>query len=146
VLTESRHETIALVSCAKSKQRGPCPARDLYVSPLFCKMRAYAERYADRWFILSAKYGLVAPETVLQSYDQMLTGASVRTRRAWAKHVYEQMEEAGLLHYGARFIWLAGRAYQRDLSHLLEGYEQHDPLAGKRLGERLSWLTGQLGA
>ena len=61
-------QTIALVSCVKSKLPGPCLARDLYTSVRFRRMRTYAEREADRWFILSAKYGLVEPDAVLHSY------------------------------------------------------------------------------
>src|SRR5690606_13413659 len=56
--------TIALVSCVSSKEPHAAPARDLYTSALFRKARAYAERNADAWYILSAKYGLVDPNRV----------------------------------------------------------------------------------
>ncbi|MFV8320988.1 DUF6884 domain-containing protein [Mycobacterium sp. 23] len=35
---------VVLVTYAKSKGNGPAPAKDLYISPLFRKKRAYAER------------------------------------------------------------------------------------------------------
>ncbi len=44
----------------------PSPAKDLYVSALFDKERAYAERTGIPWFILSAQHGLVAPDEVLE--------------------------------------------------------------------------------
>ncbi|MFQ5413062.1 MAG: DUF6884 domain-containing protein [Phycisphaerae bacterium] len=134
------HETIALVSCVKKKRRGPCAAGDLYVSPLFCFMRSYAERHADRWFILSAKYGLLEPDARVTHYEQTLNDMPSRARRAWAERVLADMRAAGLLHAGAAFVWLAGQAYQRHLSVLLAGFPQTDPLAGMRFGERLAWL------
>lgn len=62
---------ITLVGCVKSKLKTPAKARDLYTSSYFAKMRDYAERVAGRWFILSAKHGLVSP-------DQRLT-PTIRT-------------------------------------------------------------------
>lgn len=47
-------------------------ARELYCSPLIRMERVYAERHRDRWFILSAKCGLVAPERVIEPYDETL--------------------------------------------------------------------------
>lgn len=136
--------TIALVSCVKKKHALPCAARDMYTSPLFRKARAYAEMVADTWFILSAQYGLIRPDTSIEPYEQTLKEASASQRRAWAAHVYEQMRASGLLAPGTQFIWLAGMIYQRDLAKLLRGYEQLDPLRGMRIGERLSWLTRAL--
>jgi hypothetical protein len=50
------------------------PAKDLYVSPLFRKRRAYAEMEiaagrADRWAIVSALHHVVSPERELGFYD-----------------------------------------------------------------------------
>jgi hypothetical protein len=63
---------VGLVGCVKSKQSQAAPARELYVSPLFRGRRAWVERTCDRWFILSAKHGLVEPDRVLAPYDEIL--------------------------------------------------------------------------
>ena len=133
-------ETIALVSCVKQKRASACAAQDLYGSTLFRLARAYAERHADRWFILSARYGLVHPQQVIEPYEQTLTDASAADRRSWAAHVYGQMAEPGLLSPDVSFLWLAGNNYHRDLAQLLAQHQQHDPLHGRRFGERLAWL------
>jgi hypothetical protein len=53
---------IALLSCVKSKRSHRCRAADMYISPLFQKMMAYAEGLNPKGiFILSAKYGLLNP-------------------------------------------------------------------------------------
>ncbi len=60
---------IGLVACCKTKLAEPARAEELYCSPLFCKARAYCLARYRRWFILSAKYGLVDPGHVISPYN-----------------------------------------------------------------------------
>ena len=136
-------ETIVLVSCVKGKRAHPSSAKDLYTSDLFRKARRFAEGHGDRWFILSAKYGLVHPDAVIEPYEQTLNTMGVADRRRWAAGVFEQMKQQGLVHPEMRYLWLAGAKYQQDLARLLPSNAQHDPLRGKKIGERLSWLKQQ---
>jgi hypothetical protein len=69
---------IGLVGSASQKLRRLAAARDLHVAQLFKKASAYAEQTCNRWYVLSAKHGLVNPGTVLEPYDVRL-GASHRT-------------------------------------------------------------------
>lgn len=78
---------IGLVGCVKSKLDNPAPARDLYKSPLFVGRRRYVERSCNHWFVLSAKHGLVKPDTVLEPYDQTLKQATRAERRQWSEAV-----------------------------------------------------------
>ena len=69
---------IGLVSCVKTKRDEPAVPKDLYASPYFEKMRAYAEQYHDDWWILSAKHGLLDPDgEPINPYDETLSGARV---------------------------------------------------------------------
>lgn len=52
------------------------------------------ERTCDRWFVLSAKHGLVEPDRVLASYDETLTDLPLATRRVWSGQVVQALEEA----------------------------------------------------
>lgn len=61
-----------IVGCASAKLFRPAPARELYTSQLFPKASFYAEATCERWYILSAKHGLVHPDTVLELYDVKL--------------------------------------------------------------------------
>lgn len=133
-------ETIALVSCVKKKQAVRCPAQDLYDSDLFRKMKCYAQQHSDRWFILSAKYGLLSPETEIEPYEQTLNNMRIRDRREWGDRVYAQMQAHGLLHSGVSFLWLAGNRYKEHLAELLSDQSHEDPLAGMGIGQRLRWL------
>ena len=43
----------------------------MYISPLFQKMMAYAERLNPKGiFILSAKYGLLNPNDIIEPYER----------------------------------------------------------------------------
>jgi hypothetical protein len=52
---------VVLVSCVKSKLSRSAPARTLYTSAWFRKVRDIVEKSGARWFVLSARHGLVAP-------------------------------------------------------------------------------------
>jgi hypothetical protein len=137
-------DRIGLVSCVKSKRDQPALACDLYTSPLFRKARAWAQSRCTRWYILSAKYGLVSPDEVIEPYELTLKVMSPSERVCWADRVRNQMEEAGLLQPCSSFIWLAGAAYKTDLSRLLSEFPQEDPMLGMAIGQRLKWLTRDL--
>lgn len=63
--------TIALVGCGKSKLDHAAPARQLYTGSLFVAASRWAAE-CDGWFILSAKFGLLDPETVVEPYEVRL--------------------------------------------------------------------------
>lgn len=84
---------IGLVGCVKSKRAEPAAARDLYVSTLFAGRRAFVEKTCDQWYVLSAKHGLVDPNTVIEPYDVALAAHSTRERRQWARAVIEELQQ-----------------------------------------------------
>ncbi len=84
---------VGLVGCTKSKRPMAAPARELYTpSALFRGRRAYVERTCDRWFVLSANYGLIEPDAVIEPYDQALSKASEPERRSWSRGVRTPVE------------------------------------------------------
>jgi cytoplasmic iron level regulating protein YaaA (DUF328/UPF0246 family) len=136
----SNSTTIYLVSCVAKKREQACPARELYASPWFLKARNYVEQSRYRWFILSAMYGLVAPDRVIAPYEQTLNDMSVEQRKAWAKETFDQISEAVS---GMTFvIFLAGKRYREFLArHLADsGVAVSVPMKGLRIGEQLRWL------
>jgi cytoplasmic iron level regulating protein YaaA (DUF328/UPF0246 family) len=134
---------VALVSCVKSKQNQPAPAKDLYTSPLFKHLRRYAEANADRWFILSAEHGLVDPDQVLAPYEKTLNTARKDEREAWARRVQDRLE--AVLPQGAEVIILAGERYRENLVPFLKsrGHEVSVPLEGMPFGKQLQYLSAQ---
>ena len=133
-------KTIALVSCGKRKLAVPAKARDLYVSHLFQAMRLYAETHSDRWYILSAKFGLLKPTQVVRPYDSTLQDMSASVRRTWAAAVSDDLRR--ILPPHARVLLLAGRRYRADLEPFLIAHDVpvRVPMRGLPTGKQLQWL------
>ena len=131
---------VFLVSCVKLKRSVPSPAKELYVSDWFNKARFAVEATGCPWFILSAKYGLVEPNTVIAGYDKTLNAMGVAERRAWAERVFLQIREQ--FAQPPHFAILAGMKYREFLASLLLewGATIEVPLEGLRSGEQKQWL------
>lgn len=110
--------TIGLLACAKEKQTGLHNAGDLYQSHLFSLGKSYLERHCDAWFILSAKHGLLHPETQIENYDITLNSFSSRQRFEWAGSVWKDLEVI-VKAQPVKVIILAGRNYREHLEILL---------------------------
>ncbi len=132
---------ICLVSCVSLKAKEPSRARDLYTSPLFKKASDVARREFDRWYILSAKYGLTDPDTVIEPYDQTLLGMTHDERLKWAQDVFRELVRRSSPNDEITF--LAGSRYRENLIPLLltRGNRVSTPMAGLGIGRQLSWLA-----
>jgi hypothetical protein len=129
---------VVLISCVGKKKSRKFKAKDLYDSTWF----RYAWRYAqslnpDKIFILSAKYGLVDPETEIQPYEETLNSKSDNDIRVWAIAVLNALREKTDLP-NDMFTILAGEKYRRHLVGYLPNYNV--PMDGMRIGQQLSWL------
>jgi cytoplasmic iron level regulating protein YaaA (DUF328/UPF0246 family) len=69
----------------------PAPARLLYRSEWFTKVRILVETRKADWFIMSALYGVFAPDTRIAPYEKTLNTAGVAERRVWAENVCQQL-------------------------------------------------------
>lgn len=136
---------IALVSCVKTKRDVASPARSLYTSALFKKASSYAREIADEWYILSAEHGLVHPDTVIAPYNKTLNRMRAAERRAWAREVVTELEQA--LKPGDRVIILAGKRYRENLIGPIEqiGCHVEIPMEGLSFGQQLQWLNEHRG-
>ena len=113
-------------------------------SALFRGRRRFVERTCDRWFVLSAKYGVVDEEAVIEPYNQTLTNASQSERRAWSERALADLEERLGDLSGMTFECHAGAAY---LDHgLLAGLRSRGalverPVDGLTLGQQLAFYA-----
>ena len=132
--------SIALISCVKSKLPYAAPARSLYISAWFRKARDLVEASGARWFVLSSRYGLVAPETEIASYDYTLSTLGVAERRLWAARVLDKLIPE--IRDERRVVMFAGARYREFLIEPLErlGMKVLVPMVHLRRGEQLGWL------
>ena len=70
-----------IIPCTREKvwdtdpDRGSVPAKEAYAKPVFAKWRAHAEQSGIPWFVLSTKYGLLAPDDLVESYNVPVSAA-----------------------------------------------------------------------
>lgn len=146
-------KTLFLVACAQKKRPGIHKANGLYISDLFVSMRAYVEQEikrnpGDLWAILSAKYGLVQPTQLIESYDLSLTQMPLARRRWWAAGtsaaIGERIREKKL----SRIVWLAGVRYRERMEELIAFSFQtlafETPMRGMGIGQQLRWMKAQV--
>ncbi len=111
---------------------------DLYISPLFRMNLQYARQLTpQKIFILSAKYGLVKLDDVIEPYDVTLNNMPARERKNWTAKIVSQLQENCDL-ANDHFIILAGHKYRQYLLPHLHSYEV--PLSGLPIGKQLQYL------
>lgn len=99
--------TVVVIQCGSTKRKEPARARDLYLGAYFNACRAAAERIGDRWYIVSAKHGLLTPSRIIAPYNATLP---LRGDREWGERVRCALLEAEPDGWD-RLIALAGRRY-----------------------------------
>ena len=90
------------------------------VSNLFKKELIYAKTLTDsnNIYILSAKYGLLNLEDIIEPYDYTLNGQSISVIKKWATMVFEQLEQV-IDSSNVEIVFLAGNNYRKQLIPLL---------------------------
>jgi hypothetical protein len=129
-----------LISCVASKTDHAAPAADLYTSPLFAMARGYVEARCSVWFVLSAKYGLLAPDRIVEPYEQTLLKMKKPERQQWADQVTAALEK--VLQKDDEIWVLAGARYREFLVPWLtaRGHPVEIPLKSLAIGRQLQWL------
>jgi hypothetical protein len=136
-----RRKTVFLVSCVSKKRDRSMPARELYCSPWFQKARAFVEKQASEWFILSAKYGLLVPGRLIEPYNETLNEKTVEERREWSRRVLQELRIRCTP--GSSVVFLAGEKYREFLLPALEelGCSVEVPMEGLARAKQLRWLS-----
>lgn len=135
-------QRIGLVGCVSKKRDVAVAARDLYVSNLFLGRRAAVERTCTRWFILSAKHGLLSPDEVVAPYDQSFKRTTSTERRSWGQAVLKALDAVIVsfngvvveIHAGAEY-----RAFGVEEGLRARGVEIVVPTLGLGIGRQLAF-------
>ena len=90
---------------------GPTKARDAYASGPFLANKAFAEKFADRWVILSAKYGFVNPDFIIPG-NYTATFGRQTTNAIKLTDLKQQIKEKRLEGYDI-IVALGGEEYLR---------------------------------
>lgn len=130
---------IVLISCVSKKRKESCKARDLYISDLFKKALFYSENIikADKIFVLSAKYGLVSLDEVIEPYDKTLNKMKTYEVLQWSERVLEDLKN-NIDIENDKVIFIAGAKYRKYIEPLIKNVEV--PMRGMKIGEQLQFL------
>lgn len=132
--------TVVLLSCSATKLSHPAPARELYRGSIFRKSLALAYRrygLGVEIAVLSAKYGLVGIDEMIEPYNLNLLTAPMAFVTEWATRTRPMVVAR---YPSAHFIGLVPHRY----ALALEGLDVELPMEGMRNGKRLRWLTEAL--
>jgi len=133
---------VTLISCVSKKLNFKAKAQDLYQSSLFKKSLAYAKQInSDEIYILSAKYGLIKLNDIIEPYDKTLNKMSVSEKKKWSNEVFTKLQKYEIIN-NTNFIFLAGENYRKYLIEKLPNYEV--PMKGLKIGKQLQFLTEKL--
>lgn len=131
--------SVYLISCVGEKLPKASQASELYQSTWFKKARGYVEQTEDDWYVISAKYGLVHNQEVVEPYEKTLNTMKVDERKAWASeafsHILKRIPKGEV-------VIMAGQNYREFLTPLLidAGYVVSTPLEGLGIGQQLAWF------
>jgi len=89
---------------------GPCLAKDAYTGSPFKVNRKYAEKFAEKWVILSAKYGYIDTDFIIPG-DYNVTFKDLRTQPVDVGVLKEQVSSMGLDQF-SQIIGLGGIEYR----------------------------------
>jgi cytoplasmic iron level regulating protein YaaA (DUF328/UPF0246 family) len=133
-------KSLYLVPCCGLKKTSSSLAADMYQSQLFKKMKQFVGSHD--WGILSAKYGFVQSDTIIEPYDLSLNTCAEKYKREWSTQVYQSLIKL----YPSRdkkIIILAGKEYRKYLMQMLQGYYSvvEVPMQGLGIGQQLAYLT-----
>lgn len=146
--------SLIIIGCVKCKQDRPAPAAEMYTSDLWKKRRAYAEAAGVPWLIVSAKYGILRPDEVIEPYDKALTDLTPEERKEWDKVLFKTWQQKGKpillgqkgknripvleIHAGAPYVEAL-----KTLPTIRSGNIIRTPMEGLGIGEQLGWYKRQ---
>lgn len=134
-MQKNTNDTIVVISCGARKRPGIHPAKALYTGAYFRACLGWALSVAKPAdiYILSAKYGLLALDDRIASYDVHIGQQNAIAFNA----IYQQVVDRGLA--DKKCIAVGGRDYTGICKRIWK--DCITPLEGKgRQGNQLRWL------
>jgi len=135
---------LVVVPCGKRKiwdrypTAGPTKAKDVYIGAPFKVNREYAEKYCNRWVVLSAKYGFIDPDFIIpRNYD--VTFKDPSTNPISSRALREQIKQKALDSFYVVVV-LGGKDYADVVYDAFAGFDVKikAPVAGLQLGYAMS--------
>ena len=133
-------KTLVIVPCGKSKiwrkypHHGPVEAKNVYTGSPFILNRRYVEHFRNDWVILSAKYGLIQPDTMIPE-DYNVTFNDPDTNPIT---IQELSDQATKYYDYECIIALGGKTYSNIVRELFKEKQVIPPTYGLPIGKAMS--------
>ena len=136
---------IAIIACSNKKRDVTCHARDMYQGQLFKFSVEYAESWGMPWYIISAKYGIIHPDKMIDPYNERVPTKAADITPWSNTRNYEAycVPPKGM---DKTFVLLCGKDYKQafrdgiNKSACPREFTCEEPLAGLGIGEQMKWL------
>jgi hypothetical protein len=129
---------LVIVPCGRSKAWDKHPelkgvkASEAYIGVPFRINKAFAEKFADKWMVLSAKHGFIEPDFIIpQDYD--VSFSKPQTNPISLSRLKQQAEEKALGQYDI-VITLGGKNYVNIVKEVFKGTRVIAPTEGLPIG------------
>lgn len=140
-------KTLVIVPCGKAKiwkkqpKHGPTIAKYAYTGAPFKVNRKFAEKFADKWIILSAKYGFINPDYIIpEDYNVVFTKCYTNPISLGA--LKKQLIQRKDLHDYDIVIALGGKSYTEKVKKVFKNIsEVIVPTEGMLQGEAMQRLN-----
>ena len=138
-------QILVIVPCGKAKiwdrepNRGSSEAKNAYIGAPFIVNKTFAEKFADKWVVLSAKYGFIDPDFAIpENYNTSFKNPS--TNPISVNALRKQVKEKNLHNYNF-VIALGGKDYLRMIKEAFQNVSKViAPAQGLPLGKAMSHI------
>ena len=134
---------IVFVGCGATKRKKPCKAEDMYIGQYFKQCMLYAKTLTknNNIYILSAKYGVLPLNKVIEPYNKTLKTMSKKEIKEWASMVVTQLQE---LHITSNtpVTFICGKNYYEPLTNSFTNITTPLPQGG--MGYQIQFMQQQV--
>lgn len=130
---------IVFISCTKKKLAHSCSAKEMYTASQWFRggWRFAESLHPDHIYILSAKYGLLRPDDIIEPYNKTLVTENIKAIKVWSAIVARQIYNEGI-DRSDRVIFLCGLNYRRFIRNLFPN--RVEPLAHMGIGKQMQYF------
>lgn len=138
---------LTIVPCGQSKiwkkhpGQGPTKAESAYTGPSFKVNRKFAEKFSDKWLILSAKHGFIEPTHIIQDYN--VTFKKPLTKPISVETLKKQLKAMHLEDYDI-VIALGGKDYSSKIREVFNDLRVFAPATRLRIGVSMKRIKSLL--
>jgi cytoplasmic iron level regulating protein YaaA (DUF328/UPF0246 family) len=134
---------IVFIGCGATKMKNACKARKMYVGNYVQFCLAYAQTFTtqDNIYILSAKYGVLPLEKVIEPYNKTLNNMNIEEKQDWKNMVIKQLEDIGI-NKDTEVVFICGTNYYTLLEDYFTNYKL--PLPKQGIGVQQHFMIEEL--